>query len=155
MVQFRRILVPHDFSEHASRALRTAARLVAPRGRILVLHVVPPPAPITDFPPPGMAGYLDPEALLAAARHHLARVVKKTVPPRLGARIDTRVELGDPHQCIVRAARGMDVVVLATAGRTGLRHLVIGSVAEKVVRHSPIPVLTLRPEVARAAARRR
>jgi nucleotide-binding universal stress UspA family protein len=47
----------------------------------------------------------------------------------------------------------MDVIVMATTGRTGLSHLLIGSVAEKVVRHSPVPVLTLRPEAVRRAVK--
>jgi nucleotide-binding universal stress UspA family protein len=49
----------------------------------------------------------------------------------------------------------MDAVVMSTAGRTGLAHLVIGSVAEKVVRHSPIPVVTLRARRGRRAAKAR
>jgi len=55
----------------------------------------------------------------------------------------------------VQAARAADSIVMATLGRTGLAHLVIGSVAEKVVRHSPVPVLTLRPSAIRSALRRR
>ena len=54
---------------------------------------------------------------------------------------------------IIEAAKRMDLVVMSTTGRSGLAHLLIGSVAEKVVRHSPIPVLTMRPEAARKAAR--
>jgi nucleotide-binding universal stress UspA family protein len=55
-----------------------------------------------------------------------------------------RVELGYAAQGIIDAARGHDSIVMATSGRTALTHFLIGSVAEKVVRHAPVPVLTLR-----------
>jgi len=71
------------------------------------------------------------------------------------------VVLGDPLQRILAAARDADSIVIATAGRTGLSHLLIGSV-EKVVRHASVPVLTIRPPAKRRtrtgparAARRR
>jgi nucleotide-binding universal stress UspA family protein len=153
MPEFRRILVPHDFSDHATGALRVAARLAAPRGRIVVLHVIAPFTPVTDVPPVAMSAYIPPEELVASARTQLDRVLRKALPPRVRARTEARVVIGDPYQRIVHAARGMDAIVMSTAGRTGLSHLLIGSVAEKVVRHSPIPVVTLRPEVARKAAR--
>jgi nucleotide-binding universal stress UspA family protein len=54
------------------------------------------------------------------------------------------VVLGEPVQVILDRARGADSIVMATMGRTGLGRLLIGSVAERVVRHSPVPVLSLR-----------
>jgi len=70
-----------------------------------------------------------------------------------------RAVLGEPVQSILAAARRADTIVMATLGRTGLAHLVMGSIAERVVRHSPVPVLTVRPgsarrRTARARARR-
>jgi len=53
----------------------------------------------------------------------------------------------------MNATRGVDSIVMATAGRTGLAHLLIGSVAEKVVRHAPVPVLTVRPASTRIQKR--
>lgn len=152
MTPFRRILVPHDFSDHATAALRTAARLVAPNGRILVLHVVVPFTPIADVPPAGIASYVSPDILVAGAVEQLDRMVAKAVRGRSGARVEPKVQLGDPYQRILEASRGMDLIVMSTAGRTGLSHLLIGSVTEKIVRHSRIPVLTLRPEAARKLA---
>ena len=155
MTEFRRILVPHDFSTHATSALRTAVRLVKPGGQLVVLHVVVPFTPITDIPPAGIAAYISPDELLAGARKLLARSIQKALPAKCAVRVDAKVELGDPYQRIMHAARGMDCIVMSTAGRTGLAHLLIGSVTEKIVRHSPVPVLTLRPEAARKAARTR
>jgi nucleotide-binding universal stress UspA family protein len=71
-------------------------------------------------------------------------------------RFECRVLVGDPFLQIMAGSRTNDLVVMTTAGRTGLSHLMIGSVAEKVVRHPPVPVLTNRPSaMARKAARLR
>jgi nucleotide-binding universal stress UspA family protein len=155
MTQFRRILVPHDFSAHATNALRVAAKLVAPKGRILVLHVVVPFTPVTDLPAAGLSAYIAPDELVTGARAQLERIVKRALPGKAGAKVEARTVIGDPYQRIMAAARGTDLIVMSTAGRTGLSHLLIGSVAEKVVRHSGTPVLTLRPEAAKKMAARR
>jgi nucleotide-binding universal stress UspA family protein len=131
---FGTILVPHDFSEHADRALRLAANLVGPKGRLIVLHVVP------EF-----RNEVAQEGSVARAREELEKVTGRGVPKH-GPAVECRVEIGDPYQRISEGARGADSIVMCTRGRTGLRHLVIGSVAEKVVRHAPVPVLTFRPE---------
>jgi nucleotide-binding universal stress UspA family protein len=153
MTTFRRLLVPHDFSAPATNALRVAAKLIGPRGRILVLHAIAPYTPMTDISPVVMNAYVPPQELIASAERHLERILRKELPARLRSRVQARVVMGDPYQRIIRAAKGMDAIVMSTAGRTGLAHILIGSVAEKVVRHSPIPVLTLRPEVVRRVAR--
>jgi nucleotide-binding universal stress UspA family protein len=58
----------------------------------------------------------------------------------------TEVATGDPANAIVQAAQdlGVDLIVMATHGRTGLQHVFLGSVAEKVIRHAPCPVLAIR-----------
>lgn len=154
MTRFRRILVPHDFSEHATKALEFALDLVPSDGRIFVLHVVVPFVPITAAPGVAVATYVSPAELVAGARQQLDRTVARTRGRRNGPVVDTKIVVGDPYQRIVEAARGMDAIVMSTAGRTGLSHLLIGSVAEKVVRHSPVPVLTLRTPARKAKARR-
>ena len=157
---FRRILVPHDFSDHAEGALRLATDLARdrPGARLRVLHVIPPLTPIAGLPPAEMGAYIPPADLIAQERRHLERVVARVVRGRGAPTIECQVVIGDPHHRILEACRGMDAIVMATAGRTGLAHLLIGSVAEKVVRHASIPVLTVRTEGRRArrrAARRR
>src|SRR5688572_14778540 len=133
MAEFRRLLVPHDFSKHADGALKVAARLVGRGGKLVVLHVVVPFVPMTDFPPTGVAAaYVDPAELASAARRQLERAVTKALPGKLGAAVEMRVEVGDPHDQILRAGRTMDAIVMSTSGRTGLSHLLIGSVTEKV-----------------------
>ena len=142
---FRRILVPHDFSAPATHALRTAAALATVhRGRLVILHVIAPFYPVTDLPMAEAAAWIPPAELVADARRRLEALVGRTVRGRGAPRTVCRVELGDPYQRIIAAARGADTIVMATEGRTGLPHLLIGSVAEKVVRHAPVPVLVLR-----------
>jgi nucleotide-binding universal stress UspA family protein len=147
---FRRILVPYDFSPHAGRALAIAADLAGSDGELHVLHVISAALPVTGVP--GEAAlWFPPKELVTSERKRLEAQVAKTVGDR-GPRVTCRVEIGDPFHQITSAARRADSVVMATAGRTGLAHLLIGSVAEKVVRHSPVPVLTIRPRTPRAAA---
>jgi nucleotide-binding universal stress UspA family protein len=133
--KFRTVLVPHDFSTHATRALALAASLVGRGGRILVLHVVE-----------RFGNKLVQKRQVVVARRALARVTAAAARARGGVRVTARLVVGDPYQRICDAGRGADCIVMCTAGRTGLRHLVIGSVAEKVVRHAPVPVLTFRPD---------
>ena len=140
---FRRILVPHDFSDQATVALRTAARLAKEhRGKLTVLHVLVPfylPADV----PFGMAA---PGDLIPEHRQALQRLVKKALgsgsPP-----VTVRVDVGEASHRIMEASRRADSIVMATSGRTGLSHFLIGSVAERVVRHATVPVLTLRAPV--------
>jgi nucleotide-binding universal stress UspA family protein len=152
---FRRILVPHDFSEHATRALQVAAGLAAEhRGRLLVLHVITPFHPVTAFPEEDVVSLPDTD-LVTGERRRLEKLVTRTLGGRGAPPVEYKVEIGDPFHRIADAARGVDSIVMATAGRTGLAHLLIGSVAEKVVRHAPVPVLTVRPAATRADARSR
>ena len=142
---FRRILVPHDFSPQATVALRAAAALAREHsGRLTVLHVIVPfyvPADVSF----GLAAdtFPSPTTFVPEQRKHLETLVAKTLgegaPP-----VTCRIDVGDASQCILDAARRCDSIVMSTAGRSGLSHLLIGSVAEKVVRHSRVPVLTIR-----------
>jgi universal stress protein A len=136
---FRTILVPHDFSAPATRALRLAAALARGRGRIVVLHVITP-FPVTGLTPAELP-YLPPANLAPETKKQLEALVLRTLGARRG--VESRVVVGDPAaRIVVAAARRATCVIMGTQGRTGLAHLLIGSVAEKVVRHSPRPVRT-------------
>jgi nucleotide-binding universal stress UspA family protein len=151
MALFKRILVPHDFSDHATAALRVAADLArANSGRLIVVHAVTPFDPITAIPPGEAAMIIPPAELIASAQKQLVALVDKVIGSR-GPKADVRAVLGDPYQVTMEAAREADSIVMATAGRTGLAHLLIGSVAEKIVRHATVPVLTIRPVSTRSA----
>jgi nucleotide-binding universal stress UspA family protein len=150
---FRRILVPHDFSDAATHAFRVAIALAREhRGRLTVLHVVTPYQPVTQLPE--VTGWISDAEIVAGTKRSLDELVRRELRGR-GPATRFDVELGDPATRIVAAAKSADLIVMATEGRTGLSHLLIGSVAEKVVRHSPVPVLTVRPPDARKARRAR
>lgn len=134
-----RILVPVDFSEHARLALAHAAALADELGAHLdALHTVydvnVPSA--YGLEPLGVVG---PE-VLDRSREALARLVAEVVAP--GTRWEAHTEVGYAASDIVSFAerRGADLIVMATHGWTGLKHFVLGSVTEKVVRHAPCPV---------------
>jgi nucleotide-binding universal stress UspA family protein len=157
---FRKVLVPHDFSRHATQALRAAAELAArAKGRLVVLHAIPIVYPIVGLSPVAAAEWYPPPMpsgeLIGRERRRLEALVARETSGRGRPRAECRVVTGDPYQCIMDAARGASAIVMATLGRTGLSHLLMGSVAEKVVRHSPVPVLTIRPRVLRARPARR
>ena len=140
---FRRILVPHDFSAPSRQALGLAIDLATDQGgRVHVVHAVTPYYLTPDAPPsPGV--YLDPESFIAAARKMLVKDIAKAVGRRR-IKVRSEVRIGEAAQVILDLARKADSIVMSTMGRTGLERLLIGSVAERVVRHSPIPVLTVR-----------
>jgi len=148
---FRRILVPHDFSDAADQALREAAALARARGgRLHVLYVQEP-----FYVPINVQAETMPNALdfVPDQRRTLERRVQKvlgaTAPP-----LTVSVEVAQPTSAILAAAGKADSIVMATSGRTGLSHLVLGSVAERVVRLAPVPVLTIRVPKAKARAKR-
>ncbi len=147
---FRRILVPYDFSEGADRALQEAAMLARQcRGRLRVLHVLAPmpvPLNVPSHAVPDLHDFVPTQK--AALERRLRRLLGSRRPPA-----SVSVEVGPPAQRILEAAAHADSIVMGTHGRTGLPHLLLGSVAERVVRHAPIPVLTVRtPRKKRAGA---
>lgn len=153
---FRKILVPYDFSAPATDALRAAVELAGTaKGRLVVLHAIPPAYPMVGLPPVAPGEWLPPPVPDAEAvdeeQRRLERAVERVVGRRRTPRVQSRVVLGDPYQAIVEGARGMTAIVMGTLGRTGIPHLLLGSVAEKVVRHAPVPVLTIRPRALRRA----
>ncbi len=140
------ILVPTDFSEGASRALAWARTLAqAFRAEIIVLHVLE--LPVTWTPLGGLGSIPTPlstesvEQLTNEAQTILETVARDA--PEVTRRL---LRKGHPREVILNVARevGADAVVMGTHGRRGVSHLLIGSVAEHIVRHSPVPVCTIR-----------
>src|SRR5574341_1491151 len=143
---YRRILWPTDFSSLAKVALPLALRLAADSGAELVIVHVLSRAELDVFP--GITGRIwdrlerEGRARGQAQLDLLAEQVR-----RVGVRAETVLAEGVAFQEFLRVAKRLrcDLIVLATHGRTGLRSVLIGSVAEKVVRRAPCPVLTVRP----------
>jgi nucleotide-binding universal stress UspA family protein len=145
MKAVRRILVPLDFSEPASGALDMAIDLAGRFHAELILfhaHQLPTYA----FPDGVMP--LQPEVLHELEQSMLAELERLAGRARAaGVQVSTHTSLGTAADEIVRYAHecGADLIVMGTHGRTGLRHVLIGSVAEKVVRKADCPVLTVGP----------
>jgi len=144
MIKLSRILHPTDLSECSSQALEYATALAGQFGAELhLLHVIPDPV-VTVAPP--IAGFM-PKGYQEEIRKHFEQELNKLVEDQnLTAR--TGVVEGTPFVEIIRYAREqeIDLVVMGTHGRSGLVTLLIGSVAENVVRKSHCPVLTVHPE---------
>ena len=144
---YRRILWPTDFSPLASAALPHAGRLAgAGRAELVILHVLsfPPILPIPDLSGAVWTRILEENRAAAQTRlKRLADQVRRRLP---GIRVQGLLAEGQPEIEILRTARRLkcDATLLATHGRTGLAHVLIGSVAERVLRMAPCPVLTVR-----------
>jgi len=148
MERLKKILVPTDFSRCSETALELASELAESFGATIdLLHV-------WDAPP-----FISPETMVGAIGESqtLANLVKRQAESQMEKFVESarakgfpvkavRIEHGAPAPTIVDVAKqgDYDLVALGTHGRTGLSHLVIGSVAEKVVRYSDRPVLTVR-----------
>jgi len=146
MINLRRILVPTDMSTHSLAALEYASSFgVLYDARLFLLHVadVVPPVlslPVQDGEAEAYRRRTEEEAtrsLRAFVESQISRDIRLTPVVRVGAPADEIRRFADDEQ--------MDLVVMATHGRTGFRHMVMGSIAEKVVRLSRVPVLTVKP----------
>jgi nucleotide-binding universal stress UspA family protein len=138
---FRRILVATDFSESSSAAFRLACELARPLGTLVeLLHVCQLPRLL--FPDGSVAVVPPSEAAEIVRRASSAlQAARREADPHVV--VGTRLLEGAPADAIVGAAEAGDLIVMGTRGRTGLSHLVLGSVAEQVLRHARCPVLTV------------
>lgn len=146
MSRIRRVLHPSDFSRASGAAFAKAVEIARTnRAELVIAHVLTPAMPLAG------EGYISPkvyEEIEASARafgqKHLDALVAKA--KKAGARAKGLLLEGIPHDRIARAARSRraDLVVMGTHGRTGLARFFLGSVAERVVATSPVPVMTVR-----------
>jgi universal stress protein A len=154
-VRFRRILVPLDFGVASEAALTYAKELATKFGaRLFLLHIVEDPTATGVWTPDiylAASAELR-ERLLADAKQRVESALSGGERERFQATADVR--LGTAADGIGSFAREktIDLIVMGTHGRRGLAHMFLGSVAERVVRTAPCPVLTVRgdraPEVA-------
>lgn len=145
MMPIRRILFPTDFSESADHAWMFALQFAQDFGaEVHVLHVVAPPPRLTEaysmnFDPAKFAA-----VVTAEAETSLDRLVEGAKDRHLTFHREVRIGV-DFHEIIDYARKHeIDLIVMATHGRTGLAHALVGSVAEKVVRKASCPVLTVK-----------
>lgn len=146
MSPFQKILVPIDFSPHSDEALRVACEMAETFGASLTLVNVFS-APIYPMPEGAYvampAAYAD---VVAATNKRLEETCAVVKRDHQALAVDSRALEGVPFREIVAFARkqGIDLIVMGTHGRTGLKHALLGSVAEKVVRKASCAVLTVR-----------
>ena len=162
---YTHILVPTDFSTAAHQALAYAfEEATQHQAKLTLLHVMQHhPATevyyVTGSPEASQAGYAPelgsrlpspptrpPETVRRGYNEEVLVQLQDLVPASFTGSWQTQVATGDPADAIVQVAQeiAVDLIVMATHGRTGLQHVFLGSVAEKVVRHVPCPVLTVR-----------
>src|SRR6266446_6102255 len=146
-MKIKRLLVPVDFSETSLEALDYAVDFAKPfRATLTVLFVVEPvyyATPTELYGPAANWAVLSGE-LQRIGRQQLAELAERLKKRRVSCR--TVLRTGTPYRIIVDEAKKQraDLIVMSTHGRTGLSHLVMGSVTEKVVRAATCPVLTVR-----------
>jgi nucleotide-binding universal stress UspA family protein len=132
------VLLPFDFSQAATEALATARDFVASPAWLWVLHVIPP----IEITSPGFLMHqVSPDTLREQADTALAKALSDAG----FGEVRRRIAMGDPASEIIDVAREIEaeLIVIPSRGRTGLTRWMIGSVAEKVVRQAPCPVLVL------------
>lgn len=146
-MQVRRILVPVDYSASSEQALAYAGYLASRFGAELdAVHVWDRPTYVPDTMVVGKPG--EPEKNLGElirenADREMQEFLGRVKLPD-GVRVGHHLCSGEPAAAAIkRAGDGYDLMVIGTHGRTGVRHLLLGSVAEKIVRLSPIPVITV------------
>jgi universal stress protein A len=137
--KFEKILCPLEFEQNSAAALHFACELVQPNSRLYLLHVIPEGT---------RSGGEDAASTLQLARECLEDFARDQLTR--GVKAELFVRSGEPAEVILKVANeiAVDVIVMATHGHKGLARLLLGSVAERVIREAGPPVLTVRPEVA-------
>jgi nucleotide-binding universal stress UspA family protein len=145
MVPIRKVLFPTDFSECSHAAWGHAVTVARQFGaEIVLLHVVAEPPRVAEAIEMGYT----PEKFLKAATEEAHRLLADLIAAASDRKVPFRSRIcqGVAFHEIIGVAReeGVDLIVMGTHGRTGLAHALMGSVAEKVVRKAPCPVLTVK-----------
>ena len=143
-IEIRMILVPIDFSAHADAVLEWAAHMAEEHGsKLVLLHAYHLPVDFQQLE----GAYLPPDfwkQVKTEASENLERCATKL--RARGLAVETVVREGYPATAIEEEARSRhaDLVVIGTRGHSGLKHLLLGSVAERVVQKAPCPVLAVK-----------
>ncbi|HSP07487.1 MAG TPA: universal stress protein [Acidobacteriota bacterium] len=143
MHRFRKILCPVDFSEYSALALRYASALAREsQAQLLVYHLIPDLTQAISYLEGNYLGTVN-EALAASAGTRTEEFVKNIVPE--DQPVSRRIGSGNPSEGILRTAReeSADLIVMGTHGHTGYERFFIGSVTNRILHKSTIPVLTI------------
>ena len=144
----QKILVPIDFSDYSRSALKYAVNFCKNcKADMFLIYVVEP----VIYPPDFSMGQIAIPSVNSEwderARQELDKLAKEQIPS--GVAVKTIIKTGKPFVEIIETAGELDVdlIIIATHGRSGVEHILFGSTAEKVVRKAPCPVLTLREPI--------
>lgn len=145
MLPFKRILWPTDFSEPSYEALKTAVEMAKLcRAELTLLHVIPPIPALTG---PESPASFDVSRYQAELERTAEAKMKEITDKRIGKDVPVHFQIaqGNPALEIGRLAedKHMDLIVIASCGETALKHVFFGSVADKVMRHVPVPLLII------------
>ena len=142
MKGFQNVLVPLDFSDASRRILQTALNVLGEGGVLTMLHVVEWMPAVTE----GTFGIYPHRKDIEKIKELSLVKLKEHARAHPEAQLEVLVKEGKPATVILEVIGSMepDLVVMGTHGRSKLDHLLIGSVAERVVRKAPVPVLTVR-----------
>ncbi len=141
MNRFKKILIPTDGSEYTKAAIAQGLELARLMGAEVTAMYVVDQTSFVNFPMDSTVVSI--YSLLEKEGKDAVDYVKSE-GERLGVKVTTIVEEGSPAKKIVDEAKNYDLVVMGTLGRTGISKLLLGSVAERVVRFAPVPVLVVR-----------
>lgn len=145
-MELQTILVPTDFSEYAAHAYQWALGLATTRKAKIILFHATSPIPYLAFPESVYYPDLQKieQAMIAEAEKQMVEFAAKKGMSQVP--IETQVTVGEAVWEICKRAEGAhaDLIVMGSHGRTGLSHVLLGSVAERVIRHAPCPVLVTR-----------
>ena len=147
MEKIKKILLPTDFSEGSEAVVSYVLSLAGKYdAHIDILHIIHEFGDMTDFYVPHISYDVMEKEMEDAARNNMENFCRENIEGKAKFEIHTRK--GTPFLEIIQAARDLnsDLIVMGTHGRTGIDHILFGSTAEKVVRKSPIPVMTVRAE---------
>ena len=145
MIVIKKILVATDFSDHSSVAFRYAVELAgAFDAKVLLCHVVEGDSILSQIPPGG-EGYFPPN-VAEIQKQNAQNLCERILADSPLENAEIRIAAGKPFVEIIRLAReeNADLLIVGTHGRGPIRHMLLGSVAERVVRKSSCPVLTVR-----------
>lgn len=143
---FSKILVPVDFSEYTDDIVKYATEIAQKFGSAIhLIHVIPNMDYFTPY-----ESFMAAENMVTVQKGVEAEVqqdIEKVASTIVGIPVTKAIRTGVSFVEIIEYVKSehIDLVIMATHGRGGLEHIIIGSVAEKVVRKSPCPVLTIRP----------